>query len=123
MESILRGGTSAARILAEYLVSHFQDPSCWLGGAEAVFQMSKYHLIRSFKSRYKVTPHQFLTNLRMNYAAERLRDRRDKVIDIAYESGFDDLSTFNKCFKRFHQLSPREFGKRWTLSSARGENE
>lgn len=103
--------TKVARALATYLSTNFQDQGCWLGEAEEKFGVTKFHLIRSFKAEYKKTPHQFLTEIRINYAAEQLRAKREKIIEIAFRSGFAELSTFNKCFKRKFGCSPRRFVK------------
>jgi AraC-like DNA-binding protein len=98
-----------ARRLATYLARNFRRQSCWLGAAEEEFSVTKFHLIRAFKAEYRKTPHQFLTELRVQHAAELLRERKEKILEIAFQSGFEDLSAFNKCFKRRFGRSPRNF--------------
>jgi AraC-like DNA-binding protein len=69
--------------------------------------MSKYHFLRSFRALYGVTPHQFLLALRLRRAAIKLRTMSMPVTTIAFETGFGDLSTFNKRFRSAFGMSPQ----------------
>ena len=42
-------------------------------------------------------------------ALENADNGRIKIIDVAYSCGFNDLSYFNRCFRRRFGTSPREF--------------
>jgi AraC family transcriptional regulator len=63
-----------------------------------------------------VTPHQYLVRSRLRRAARMLSDEVRPISDIAYESGFGDLSNFVRSFHRAAGLSPREFRR-----AAKGE--
>ena len=69
-------------------------------------RLSPYHFLRSFEQVTGVTPHQFLLRLRLREAALRLSDQ-SKILDIAMESGFGDLSNFNRTFRAEFGMSPR----------------
>jgi transcriptional regulator GlxA family with amidase domain len=56
-----------------------------------------------------MTPHQFLLHMRLRRAATRLKRTRESIAAIAFETGFGDLSTFNKQFRRLLGRTPREF--------------
>jgi AraC family transcriptional regulator len=60
---------------------------------------SPYHFLRSFQRVVGMTPHQYLLRTRLHRAALRLRRTRDPVSAIAYDAGFNDLSTFNHRFR------------------------
>lgn len=45
---------------------------------------------------------QYVNQLRLDHAYRLLLETRDKIIDIAYESGFESLRTFNRVF--FHAM-------------------
>ncbi len=68
--------------------------------------MSPYHFLRTFRSLVGMTPHQFVLRTRLHRAAVRLRRTGDSVSTIAFEAGFNDLSTFNRRFRRMMGASP-----------------
>jgi AraC-like DNA-binding protein len=56
-----------------------------------------------------VTPHQYLQRARLREAATRLRTNSGKVVDIALDCGFGDISNFNRAFRTEFGVSPRAF--------------
>jgi AraC family transcriptional activator of tynA and feaB len=46
---------------------------------------------------------------RLRAAASRLLETADKVLEIAYDVGFGDISHFNQIFSATFGVSPREF--------------
>jgi AraC family transcriptional regulator len=71
--------------------------------------MSKYHFLRVFRRLTGVTPHQYLISARLRRAALALASSRRPVIAIALDSGFGDLSTFNKTFRAAFGLTPTQY--------------
>lgn len=74
--------------------------------------LSPYHFLRSFRQVTGSTPHQFVLRMRLNRAALRLRNGREPISAIAFEEGFNDLSTFNRRFRRLMGMSPRDYRAR-----------
>jgi AraC family transcriptional regulator len=74
--------------------------------------MSRYHFLRSFTQVTGVTPHQYVLRLRLHRAAVRLRRTCEAISTVAYDAGFNDLSTFNRRFRRMIGMSPSEFRAR-----------
>ena len=74
--------------------------------------MSKFHFLRHFKENVGLTPMQYLTILRVDMAKNRLV-QGDKVIAAAFASGFADLSTFNKAFRRNTGITPSSYRSRY----------
>ena len=68
--------------------------------------MSPYHFLRTFRQVVGLAPHQYLLRNRLHRAALRLKRSRDDVSAIAFEAGFNDLSTFNRRFKKVMGVSP-----------------
>jgi AraC family transcriptional regulator len=68
--------------------------------------MSPYHFLRTFCAVSGVTPYQFVLTQRLRRAALRLRRTADPVSAIAYDAGFNDLSTFNRRFRRIMGMTP-----------------
>ncbi len=72
---------------------------------------SKYHFERLFKSCMGISCYQYITKRRVMLAQELLGDTDLSVMDIALQSGFFSLSTFNRVFKEANGCSPTEFRK------------
>lgn len=89
------------------------DLTTLAGGA----RLSPFHFLRTFQEVAGVTPHQFLLRQRLRRAALRLTTEPAKVVDIALECGFGDVSNFNRNFRAEFGMSPRAWRRQG--SSAR----
>ena len=74
--------------------------------------LSPYHFLRTFERLTGVTPHQYVRRSRLRDAAMRLAIEPAKVIDIAFESGFGDVSNFNRAFRAEFGVGPRVYRER-----------
>ena len=70
--------------------------------------LTRYHFLRAFRAATGTTPHQYLVAARLRRAARMLLDRMP-VTEVAFESGFGDLSNFIRTFRRATGRSPRAF--------------
>jgi AraC family transcriptional regulator len=70
---------------------------------------SPYHFLRTFERLTGLTPHQYVRRSRLREAAMRLALEPTKVIDVAFETGFGDVSNFNRAFRAEFGVSPREY--------------
>jgi AraC family transcriptional regulator len=75
--------------------------------------LSPYHFLRTFERATGVTPHQYVLRARLRGAAQRLADTRDKIVDVALDSGFTDLSNFNRAFRAEFGAPPRGYRASW----------
>ena len=76
-----------------------------------VCHMHPTHFIRAFKLRMAQTPHQYISDVRMEYARQLL-DRSDRsILEIAEEAGFYDLAHFSRTFKRHFAMTPTQYRK------------
>ena len=91
-----------------------RDPgSAWsLSRLADAARLSPYHYLRTFTRLTGVTPHQFVLRTRVRAAAIRLAADDAKIIEIALESGFNDVSNFNRAFREEIGLAPREYRRR-----------
>lgn len=69
---------------------------------------SKFHFIRTFKSIYGRTPHQYLTHVRIERAKELL-EQEVSVTETCFAVGFDSLGSFTSLFKRRAGVTPSEY--------------
>ena len=70
---------------------------------------SEYHFMRFFKKYVGTSCLQYINNYRLEKAAELLKSTSFSITEISFECGFNNLSYFNKLFKRKYNLTPREF--------------
>jgi AraC family transcriptional regulator len=71
--------------------------------------LSPYHFLRTFEQVTGVTPHQYVRRARLRAAAMRLKTERTRVLDLAMDCGFGDVSNFNRAFHREFGVNPRSF--------------
>lgn len=63
--------------------------------------LSPYHFHRCFRAFYRQTPHQYLQNLRMQYAHDQILNKNQSMTDLAFQSGFSDPKYFRKSYKKW----------------------
>jgi AraC-like DNA-binding protein len=73
---------------------------------------SPYHFLRIFRQVVGMTPHQFVLRTRLHHAAMRMRRTDEAISAIAFDAGFNDLSTFNRRFRRLMGVSPGAYRSR-----------
>ena len=95
------------KILADKITSHPEQELSIETLAADIF-VSKYYLIRKFKSSIGMTPHQFCIQNRIR-KSQGLLDEEKTVSRIAVEMGFYDQSHFDKTFQRIVGISPSEY--------------
>lgn len=74
--------------------------------------LSPYHFLRTFERVTGVTPHQYVLRTRLRDAAMRLSEGSARVLDVAFDCGFSDVSNFNHAFRREFGVSPRVYQAR-----------
>jgi AraC-like DNA-binding protein len=94
------------------LIEQSAQDAISLSDLAARVAMSPYHFLRTFRSVVGLTPHQFVLRTRLHEAAVSLRRSDDSISTIAFASGFNDLSTFNRRFRRFMGESPGAYRTR-----------
>ncbi len=72
---------------------------------------SMYHFTRFFKDTTGMTFWQYLNNYKVSKAANYLMNTTDTISEIAFNSGFNSIKTFNRVFKQIKGCSPSEFKK------------
>ena len=71
--------------------------------------VSRSHFAHLFKNYTNMTFVDFLTVERVKLAETFFLNPRLRITDIAFESGFSSISSFNRSFKKIKGCSPTEF--------------
>jgi PAS domain S-box-containing protein len=98
-----------ARVL-EHVRERF-DERLNLGALAALAQVSRSQLERDFRRLLDMTPHQFLTRVRMERAFQCL-DAGLSVTETALRCGYADHSAFTRKFREQMGRPPREYARR-----------
>ncbi|WP_159076465.1 response regulator [Flagellimonas amoyensis] len=73
--------------------------------------LSRMQLHRKLKSLLGVSATEFVRNERLKAAAELLKNPELTIAEVAYSSGFNEVTYFSKCFKEVYGQSPSAFRK------------
>ena len=71
--------------------------------------VSKYVLSRLFSKTFHRNFNQYLNDVRLNYACQRLENTSDSITNICLDSGFESQRTFNRVFKERYKISPSDY--------------
>ena len=74
-----------------------------------VAAFSTQHFFRLFLSHMDMTPMKYIMRRKLYYAAKDLVQTNQKVVDIAYEYGFESCDVFTRAFKRYYGSPPNAF--------------
>ncbi|WP_257457999.1 AraC family transcriptional regulator [Archangium lipolyticum] len=91
----------------QYIREHCLEPIS-LDDICAAAGLSASHLIRTFKRRYGLTPHEFVVNGRIQYARRQLRQGRP-IAEVAQAAGFADQAHLQRTFKRYLAATPGHY--------------
>jgi AraC-like DNA-binding protein len=71
--------------------------------------IAPHYFLRVFKSAFHLTPHQYLTQVRLRRAQTLLLQTRMPVTEICFAVGFTSLGSFSSLFHRQTGLSPQAY--------------
>ena len=95
---------------AQYMMRHFKEPIS-LESTAAQLGISKRQLSRLFSETIHIGFHEYLLDLRCEYAKGLLSRTEAPITDIAFQAGFESQRTFNRAFRDFYNMTPREYRK------------
>jgi AraC-like DNA-binding protein len=106
----IEDNTDSRRVLKirQYINTHYKEPIRLEELAELV-GMTPVALSRFFKVRSGKTISDYLIDIRLGFAARLLADTTNSISEICYDCGFNNLSNFNRIFKKKKGCTPKEF--------------
>ncbi len=101
---------SSARVEKTYdFMNKNFDKVIGLNEVARLANMSEASFSRFFKSHTGITFIDSLTEIRLGHASRMLIDTSLSVAEIAYNCGFNNISNFNRIFKKKKKCTPKEF--------------
>ncbi len=92
----------------EHINLHFQKPIS-LHEVAQLTNMAEAAFSRFFKTRTGLTFVESLTDIRLGHANRLLINSTHSISEIAYQCGFNNISNFNRIFKKKKGCSPKEY--------------
>lgn len=109
MKPETKNDINLARIktVQDYIRLHYGD-ELKLSELAALANLVPTSLCHIFKACTEHTVSDFITEVRIKKAADKLLNTNETVKGIAYECGFSTLTNFNRHFKKFMGCTPTE---------------
>ncbi|WP_304237926.1 AraC family transcriptional regulator [Jiulongibacter sediminis] len=96
----------------EHVMQNFNE-DIKLSDVASLANMSESAFSRYFKKRTRKTFSTFLTEIRIEHACKLLQKDHHSVSEVSYESGFNNLSNFNRQFKSLKNTTPLNYRARF----------
>ncbi|MEO6456327.1 MAG: AraC family transcriptional regulator [Ginsengibacter sp.] len=100
----------------EYMHQNFDKPVSLIDVAKLA-NMTEVSFSRFFKKRTGITFIDSLMEVRLGHASRLLIDTTQSIAEIAYDCGFNNISNFNRIFKKKKNCTPKEFRENYNYGS------
>jgi len=92
----------------EYINHNFDKPVS-LSEVAKIANMTEVSFSRFFKNRTGASFIDSLIEIRLGHASRKLIDTSESISEVAYNCGFNNISNFNRIFKKKKGCTPTEF--------------
>lgn len=96
-------------VLDAWLADHITDPQLNIDTLAETMGYGRTTFYKKIKQITGTTPNEYIRSLRMNKAAELLKDDRLTIAEVGYQVGVGDPYYFSKLFKSFFGMSPTKY--------------
>ena len=100
----------AVQRMQDYIEGNISRPITLRELAEAA-HFSPWHSARIFAELTGYSPADYIRRLRLSRSALRLRDQEVKIIDLAYDMGFESVDGYQRAFRREFSCNPSQYAK------------
>ena len=106
--SKLKEHIEAVQRMQDYIKTHLDD-NITMADLAKVSMYSPWYSYRLFIKFLNMTPSVYIRRLRLSKSALRLRDEKVKIVDIAFDAGFDSADGYQRAFYREFGCNPYEY--------------
>ena len=99
------------KIVLKYIENNYMQ-KITIADIAATVDFSESHFMKFFKQHLHTTFTSYLNGYRLTIAARLLLTEDDSILSISERTGFNNLSYFNRLFKKEYQMSPRAYRNR-----------
>ena len=103
------------KIVLKYIENNYMQ-KITIGDIAAAVGFSESHFMRYFKETMGTSFVEYLRDYRLTIASRLLTSSDSSILNIAAETGFENLSYFNRVFKEKYKMTPRQFRKESRLN-------
>jgi len=93
----------------DYIHQHYRKGHISIKYLAQLSAVSETYFRRRFREIYLVSPNQYITNLKMEFAAQMLQSRLYTVAEVSECTGYSSVKYFERVFKHRYGLTPSEF--------------
>ena len=104
----MTGKVEAVQRMQSYIEAHLTERITLADLSKAAY-FSPWYSARIFKELTGVAPADYIRRLRLSKSALRLRDEACRIIDVAYDMGFDSVDGYQRAFFREFACNPKEY--------------
>lgn len=95
-------------IAKDYIESCYEKNIC-LEDLSVICLLNSFQLLREFNKHFKITPHKYLTHVRMLEAKKLIAQNKKSLVEIAVKVGYEDVSSFSRLFKNHFGMAPHYY--------------
>jgi AraC family transcriptional regulator len=90
-------------------IAHHLDQDMTVARLASVACLSPFHFARMFRAATNVSPHRYVSQLRLGRAMVLLTAGQRSLVDIALSCQFSSQASFNRAFRRATGVTPGEY--------------
>lgn len=95
-----------------YIKEHLTEKNITIDLLAQKAQMSPSHFFRQFKNTLGLSPIEYINSEKIKFAKKLMKSNKSLFIsEVAYKAGFNNVSYFNRQFKKLEMITPQQFKK------------
>jgi len=107
-------GNKRIAVIHDYLMNNYQE-EVNLKKLAALVNLAEGSLCRFFKMHMGITLFEYINQIKIEFACKLLMDQDLSIMDVCFDSGFNNISHFNKQFKKINGVPPSEYRKQFNV--------
>jgi AraC-like DNA-binding protein len=112
MRKRFKTGNKRIAMIHEYLMKNYRE-EVNLKKLATLVNMAEGSLCRFFKENMGITLFEYLNQIKTEFACKLLMDMDLSIMEVGFDSGFNNLSHFNKQFRKTTGMPPSEYRKQF----------